>query len=305
MSRGRPAGASPHRCGHFEILRVKETLGAAFPPAHLLPGLPPGAIEAHLDWLAPRHYDTAKQRLVMGTHSWIVRSGRHTVLVDTCIGNHKLRPSSPGFDRLELPYLKRLAEAGLRPEDIDYVLCTHLHVDHVGWNTQLDNGRWVPTFPRAKVLCSRAELASAEAKANADAPGEDDRAVWQDSVLPVLEAGAIQALDGEHAIEEGRQGFLRVQPTPGHTPGHVVLRAESQGQRMLFAGDICHHPLQVCHPDVNSRFCEDAVAARSMRRRVLADCAESGALFAPAHWGAPHAGHIHAAGEAFRVEFPD
>ena len=288
------------RCGSIEVMRIKETLGAAFPPAHLLPDLPAEAIERNLGWLAPNHYDPVKKRFVMGTHTWLLRTQRHVILVDTCIGNHKARPNSPGFDNLEQPYLERLAQVGFKPEDIDFVLCTHLHVDHVGWNTQLRDGRWVPTFPNAKVLCSKAELASAEAKAKANRPGDDDRAVWQDSLLPVLEAGQLLALEGRHAIEDG----LLVDPTPGHTPGHVVLRAESAGERMLFAGDICHHPLQVYYPDVNSRFCEDAAGARAMRRRVLADCAESGALFAPAHWGPPHAGRVESTGGSFSLRWP-
>ena len=287
------------RCGSIEVMRIKETLGAAFPPAHLLPDLPAEAIERNLGWLAPNHYDPVKKRFVMGTHTWLLRTQKHVILVDTCIGNHKARPNSPGFDNLEQPYLERLAQAGFKPEDIDFVLCTHLHVDHVGWNTQLRDGRWVPTFPNAKVLCSKAELASAEAKAKANRPGDDDRAVWQDSLLPVLEAGQLLALEGRHAIEDG----LLVDPTPGHTPGHVVLRAESAGERMLFAGDLCHHPLQVYYPDVNSRFCEDAAGARAMRRRVLADCAESGALFAPAHWGPPHAGRVESTGGSFSLRW--
>ena len=288
------------RCGSIEVMRIKETLGAAFPPAHLLPDLPAEAIERNLGWLAPNHYDPVKKRFVMGTHTWLLRTQKHVILVDTCIGNHKARPNSPGFDNLEQPYLERLAQAGFKPEDIDFVLCTHLHVDHVGWNTQLRDGRWVPTFPNAKVLCSKAELASAEAKAKANRPGDDDRAVWQDSLLPVLEAGQLLALEGRHAIEDG----LLVDPTPGHTPGHVVLRAESAGERMLLAGDLCHHPLQVYYPDVNSRFCEDAAGARAMRRRVLADCAESGALFAPAHWGPPHAGRVESTGGSFSLRWP-
>jgi glyoxylase-like metal-dependent hydrolase (beta-lactamase superfamily II) len=173
-------------------------------------------------------------------------------------------------------------------------------VDHIGWNTQLRDGRWVPTFPNAKVICSKAELASAEKKSIEDDPEDDHRAQWQDSILPVLEAGQWQAIDGVHALEDG----LTIEPTPGHTPGHVVLRAESGGDRMLFAGDLCHHPLQVYYPDVNSRFCEDAPAARAMRRKVLAACAESGTLFAPAHWGPPHAGRVQANAGAFSLVWP-
>lgn len=288
------------RCGAFDVLRIKETLGAAFAPEHLLPDLPVDAIERHIDWLAPNYYDLPKKRFVMGTHSWLLRTPHHTILVDTCIGNHKSRPNSPGFNDLDQPYLKRLADAGFRPEDIDLVLCTHLHVDHVGWNTQLRDGRWVPTFPNARVLCSKAELASAEAKANGAHGDEDDRAVWQDSLLPVLEAGQLQTIAGTHAIEDG----LLVEPTPGHTPGHVVLRAQSAGERMLFAGDLCHHPLQVYYPEVNSRFCEDAAGARATRRRILADCAESGALFAPAHWGPPHAARIVSIAASFSLKWP-
>lgn len=288
------------RCGAIDVLRIKETLGAAFPPAHLLPDLPAEAIERQIDWLAPNFYDVAKKRFVMGTHSWLLRTARHTILVDTCIGNHKPRPASPGFDNLEQPYLERLAEAGFRPADIDLVLCTHLHVDHVGWNTRLVDGRWVPTFPNAKVLCSKAELASAEAKVNGAHGDADDRAVWQDSLLPVLEAGQFETIEGRHAIEDG----LEVEPTPGHTPGHVVLHAHSQGERMLFSGDLCHHPIQVVYPEVNSRFCEDAAGARATRRRVLGECAASGALFAPAHWGPPHAARILSLGDAFALQWP-
>lgn len=292
--------APAFRCGTFDVLRIKETLGAGFAPAHLLADLPADALDRHMGWLAPNHYDPLKKRFVMGTHSWLLRTPHHTILVDTCIGNHKPRPNSPGFNALEQPYLERLAQAGCMPQDIDIVLCTHLHVDHVGWNTQLRDGRWVPTFPNAKVLCSKTELAAAEAKANANRADADDHAIWQDSLLPVLESGQLQTLEGTHAIEDG----LIVEPTPGHTPGHVVLRAHSNGERMLFAGDLCHHPLQVCYPDVNSRFCEDAAGARATRRRILADCAQSGALFAPAHWGPPHAARVASIAATFSLKWP-
>lgn len=288
------------RCGSVEIHRVMETLGPAFVPKRLFPESTPDMIESHLEWLSPNHYCTVRRRLVMGTHSWVLKTGRHTVVVDTCVGNQKRRPGTPGFDGLNEPYLARLAEAGVRPEDVDYVLCTHLHADHVGWNTQLDDGRWVPTFPRAAVVCSRRELERARRAALEGRPDTDDRAVWFDSILPVLAAGLLRTVEGRFEIEAG----LRLEPAPGHTAGNAVVWVESGAESALFAGDVCHHPLQVYYPDLNSCFCADPGQARSTRMNLLAECARRGTLLVPAHWGAPFAGRVLYRADGFAVAWP-
>jgi hypothetical protein len=149
MDRPAPTPVS-FQLGEITVLRIKETLGRAFPPVFLLPEMDRDALRQHAGWLVPSHYDPAADRFVMGTHSWVLRTKRQTILIDTCIGNQKFRPESPNFNMLDMPYLQRLADAGLAVEDIDLVFCTHMHVDHVGWNTRLLNGRWVPTFPRGR-----------------------------------------------------------------------------------------------------------------------------------------------------------
>ena len=278
--------------GRLEVQRIEEFLGPAFPPAVFFPDLPADATERHKDWLVPRYYDPAQGLFVVSIHSWLIRTPHHTVLIDTCVGNHKERPDFPVFNQLNLPWVERLAAAGVAPEQVDFVMCTHLHVDHVGWNTRLENGRWVPTFPRAKYLFGRQEF---EHWTGAGAP-EGGRAVIGDSVLPVVEAGLSELVDDGYCLDD----TLTVEPTHGHTAGHVMIRARSGGSTGLFSGDAMHNPIQCCYPDVNSGFCEDAAAARASRRRILEESAERGHLLLPAHFGAPHAGRVRADGDAFR-----
>ena len=142
--------------GELAVSRVEERLGAGFQPNVLLPDWNKAAIEPHLSWLVPNYYDPKEDKLVSSLHSWVIRTKHHTILIDTCAGNHKDRPSFPRFHMLNTPYLDRLKAARVDPAKVDFVLCTHLHIDHVGWNTQLDNGRWMPTFPNAKCPSSGA-----------------------------------------------------------------------------------------------------------------------------------------------------
>ncbi|MBM3555998.1 MAG: MBL fold metallo-hydrolase [Alphaproteobacteria bacterium] len=276
--------------GAFALDRVVETDGLGFSPKGLIADLDEAVFESHFGWMVPGHYDPATRRFVMGVHSWVLRTSRHTILVDTCAGNHKTRTQMPGFHKLDTPWLARLAEVGVRPEAVDFVLCTHLHVDHVGWNTRLADGRWVPTFPNARYLFSRVEH-------DHWAKGRDE--VYVDSVLPVVEKGQARMIEGSDEIEAG----LRIEPAPGHTPGSVILAAESQGSRAIFSGDIMHHPVQVFEPDWNSRFCVDQAQARATRRLVLERCSDSGALLLPAHFGPPHGGRIRRRGDKFAIDF--
>ena len=287
--------------GTVRVTRVEEQLGfASVPPEKFFVGFEREVLERHLAWLVPNHYSPEHNRLISSVHSWLIRTPRHTILLDCCAGNHKERPGFARFHQVDTPYLARLRAAGVEPEEIDIVLCTHLHSDHVGWNTMLRDGRWVPTFPNARYLFSRTENDYGDPRRNPAAEADPQRNnAYRDSVLPVIETGQAVLLDGAHAIDD----TMLVEPASGHTVGHVVLKLVDQGERALFSGDAIHHPLQVYVPSWNSCFCEIPDEARATRHRLLGDCAEHGALLFPIHFGAPHVAAIAHEGDAFELRF--
>ncbi len=297
----RSAAMERWRVGSVTVSRVPEQLGPNAVAPHLFfPDLDRAVLDRHRDWLVPTYYSPEQDRLISSIHSWLIRSGRHTILLDCCAGNHKERPWNPRFHRLNTPYLARLAEVGVAPEDVDIVLCTHLHADHIGWNTMLVDGRWVPTFPNARYLFSRIENDFWRSKST-QTGGDPGRAIaYEDSVLPVIAAGQAVLLDGVHAIEDG----LVIEPAPGHTPGHVVLKlAADRGRPALFCGDVIHHPIQLYQPHWNSAFCELADDARATRRAVLDYCADHRALLFPTHFAAPYVAGVRREGQAFAPDF--
>ena len=208
--------------GGVSVTRVEELLGlASLPPEKYLAGFDRAVLERHLGWLVPNHYSPEEDRLITSVHSWLIRTDKHTILLDSCAGNHKDRPGFSRFHQLNTPYLDRLREAGAAPEDIDIVLCTHLHSDHVGWNTMLRDGRWVPTFPNAKYLFSRTENEWGDPRRNPAAEADLQRSnSYRDSVLPVIEAGQAEMVDGGYAIGD----TMLIEPAPGHSPGHIDAR---------------------------------------------------------------------------------
>jgi glyoxylase-like metal-dependent hydrolase (beta-lactamase superfamily II) len=272
--------------GEFQIDRVEEMSGPLFPPS-FLPGLPEDALAREAHWLVPKHFDEHSGNLVNSDHSWVLRTGRHTILIDSCVGNYKNLPTYELFNNLETPYLERLASIGLSPDDIDFVMCTHLHVDHVGWNTRLENGIWVPTFRRARYLIGRHEYDVAE-RAIANGENENDRPVFNESVLPVVEAGLVEYVDDGFQIDQG----VVVHAAPGHTEGHMVVHAKSNGSSGIFCGDVIHHPLQLRYPHINSMACRDPEQAANTRRAVLTDCAEHDRLLMPVHFAGSSCGHV-------------
>jgi glyoxylase-like metal-dependent hydrolase (beta-lactamase superfamily II) len=274
--------------GDVEVLRVEESQGRGFQPTALLPDWTPAAIEPHLPWLAPDYYDPSADRIVASIHSWVLKTRHHTILIDTCVGNHKERPGQPRFHMLDRPYMENFAKAGLKAEDIDYVLCTHLHVDHVGWNTRLDNGRWVPTFPNAKYVFSKTDRDYFDPARGAGGKVEANARVFNDSVLPILEAKQDLLVEGTMQLGDG----LTIEPAPGHSPGHVLITLESKGAEALFTGDIMHNPIQICYPGWSSAFCSDPEQARCTRRRLLEHAANQGSVLYPCHFGGPHIGRV-------------
>jgi glyoxylase-like metal-dependent hydrolase (beta-lactamase superfamily II) len=208
--------------GDATITRIEETVDTTFTGRGFFPAFDPAAVAPHLGWLAPRYYLPDRDALVFSMHSWLVRTGRHTVLIDACIGNDKDRMPRAHWHRQRTPFLERLRAAGAGPGDVDYVMCTHLHADHVGWNTVLRDGRWVPTFPNARYLFARIEYE--HWRDNPD-PNPIRRNAFLDSVLPVVEAGRADMIEDGHQVD----GAFTVALAPGHTPGNAHVHLRSSG----------------------------------------------------------------------------
>jgi glyoxylase-like metal-dependent hydrolase (beta-lactamase superfamily II) len=240
-------------------------------------------------WLRPHFVDDAGY-LLQKVQCLVVEVGGTRVAVDTCVGNDKVR-ANPAWSGLQVPFLERLAEAGYEPEDVDVVVCTHLHVDHVGWNTRLVDGRWVPTFPNARYLFARPEFDHWRAT-----PYDHGDDVFGDSVAPIVDAGQAELVAVDHVVCPG----VRLDPTPGHTPGHVSVVVESAGERAVITGDMIHTPVQIAEVDLSSDFDTDPRQAADTRRSFLARYAD-GTLVIGTHWGGAGAGRIVRDGEGWAV----
>ena len=232
---------TPLTLGDMTVQSVLENVAAAEAPGDMFPTAKPEDFARHADWMAPTFYDTASELLILAFQSFVVRTPRLNILIDTCVGEDKVRPW-PYFHMKKWPWMGNLQALGLTPEDIDVVMCTHLHPDHVGWNTQLRDGRWVPTFRNANYVFARDEYHYWE-KENAQG-SERIGLTFEDSVLPVMEAGQATLVDNDHEIDTG----VSIEPTPGHSPGHVVVNLSSNGNSAVFTGDLMHHPVQVPEP---------------------------------------------------------
>jgi len=275
--------------GRFTVSAVVERAGPTR-PTWLLPDATPEALASHREWLAP-HFLDDQGRFLQSVHCFVVRGPGVTALVDTCIGNDKDRGGRPPFHMLETGFLDDLRAAGVSPDSVDLVVCTHLHVDHVGWNTRLDGKRWVPTFPRARHLFGRQEWEHWSS--------EEDEAtvrIMADSVAPVLDAGIAQLVEMDHRVS----GELWLEPTPGHTPGHVSVRLASEGQEAVITGDLVHHPVQIAEPDWGSNFDTDPEAARETRRAFCARYADRPVAVLGTHFHHPTAGRIVSHGDGWR-----
>ena len=283
--------------GSVEVDKVLEFEKPLLPPDVLFPASTADAVNSHRDWLEPVLMDPASGLLTLSLHSFVVRTTHHTILVDTCTGNDKPRPDKPRYHMQSWPYLENLAAIGVAPEEIDFVMCTHLHVDHVGWNTRLVDGRWVPTFANARYLIARAEWDHWNEDTNRARYTSDPYP--EDSIVPVIEAGQVEFVDMDYAFDDE----IWLDPTPGHTPGHVCVHIASGGREAVMSGDIMHHPLQCAEPDWSSYFCVDPEHSRRTRRAFLERYAASDTLIMPAHFPSPTAGLIRPLGEAFRFEF--
>jgi glyoxylase-like metal-dependent hydrolase (beta-lactamase superfamily II) len=282
------------RVGDFEVHRVTEFEGPFIAPEIFFPDFDPEVLRANPDMAGPRLIDPVSGKLVFSFHSFIVKTGHHTILVDSCLGNDKERPTRPQFHRLRTPFLADLANAGVNVGDVDYVMCTHLHWDHVGWNTRLENGHWVPTFPNARYIMARREF---EHWQGVQQRGEESphRLAFEDSVLPVVRTGQSVLVDDEDG--------LWFESAPGHTPGNVVIHVRSRDDRAVFLGDVVHHQLQLAQPAWSTLACTDRELSRKTRTRLVEEYAERGTRLFPGHFPAPTTGRIVRAGSAYRYAF--
>jgi len=274
--------------GDVKITKVIETEGPT-PAKFLFAGPKDEAIAAHADWLKP-HFMKTPQLFIASVHALVLESCGKRIVVDTCVGNDEQR-SNPHWNLRQGPFLRDLAAAGFPRESINLVVCTHPHVDHVGWNTMRDNERWVPTFPNARYLFARSEWEYWSRQIDI-ADGD----VQGDSVRPVIEAGLADLVEPVHRLTDD----IHLEPTPGHTPGHVSVRIDSRGQRGVITGDLMHHPVPCAEHQWASRFDVDAELARETLRGFLERCEDDGSLVLGTHFATPTAGHIVRHGSTWR-----
>ena len=245
-----------------------------------------------IEWLRP-HFADERGRLKMSIHALVVETPERRIIVDTCLGNDKEGRRIPAWNNLQGPFLADLAAAGFPRESIDTVLCTHLHVDHVGWNTMLVDGKWRPTFPRARYLMGRVEFAHWRSQHER----ADMAAVFADSVAPIHEAGLADLVETDHRICDE----ISLVPTLGHTPGHVSVRIRSEGEEALITGDFMHHPCQIAHPEWSSTADSDPDAAHRTRERMLGELCDRPVLVIGTHFAGATAGRIVRDGAACRL----
>ena len=280
--------------GDLTIHRIIEQETTFLPALDLFPTLTADRLAQNREWMLKARALDADDMLILCFQSYIVHTPHHTILIDSCIGNDKPRPLRPKWNmKTDDTYMRAFKAAGFSVEDIDFVMCTHLHVDHVGWNTKLENGRWVPTFPKARYLFGKTEFDYwTEQHAKTAVPA------FGDSVLPVVEAKRADIIRDDFAIAD----HLRVLPTPGHTPGHIAFTFGRGKDDAVFAGDLMHSPLQTRYPDLSPKFDVDQAQAAVTRRNFLERYCDTDTLCCTAHFPSPSTGKIRRSGSGFACE---
>jgi len=288
----------PITLADISIHPVVEQQGAWFQAMGFFPALDQGLLDENRSWLAPTFLD-AGDRLIFCIQSFVIKTPDHNILIDACVGNHKKRPTRPFWNMLDSDrFEKALGAAGLTVNDIDYVMCTHLHTDHVGWNTRLENGRWVPTFPKAKYIMADRELAHWTAREKENPQGVP----WiTDSVLPIVAANRAQIVKSDFAFNERIQ-FI---PTPGHTIDHYSVLVGRAGADVLITGDMIHSPLQGKYPDLGMMADYDSREAGQTRRRVFDRFCEEPTILCATHFPAPSTARVRRWGDSYKFVAAD
>jgi glyoxylase-like metal-dependent hydrolase (beta-lactamase superfamily II) len=279
--------------GDLTIHRIVEQETTFLPALEMFPALTPELLAENRSWLQQAGALTAEDVLRVCFQSYVVKTPHHTILIDSCIGNDKPRPMPAWNMKTDETYMQALAAAGVSVNDIDFVMCTHLHVDHVGWNTRLVDGRWVPTFPNARYVFGKSEFDYwTEQNAKAAVPP------FADSVLPVVEANKAEIVRDDYVIGD----HVRILPTPGHTPGHVAFTFGRGRDHAVMCGDLMHSPLQTHYPEISAKFDVDQVAAAATRRSFLERYCDTETLCCTAHFPSPSVGKIRRSGSGFSCD---
>lgn len=299
--------------GDARIIKVPELALDTVDIAQLFPEGDLRTLSSDATHWGEQSFDFERGLLRQSIHAWVVQTPTHTVLIDTATGNDKQRPTAPLFHELAEPFLERLQAAGVAPEAVDIVLLTHLHADHVGWNTRLQGGRWVPTFPNARYIFSEREYAynlalsrdrmaveTIQRQAGIGTPRHEPLdGVFEDSVMPIVEAGQDQRIVIDNTVIEG----YCFHSTPGHSIDHASISLTSRGETALFWGDVMHHPLQFRRPEINSVYCEFPQAAQQTRYKAMHLAAELDALVFTTHFGDSSVGKVSRHAHGFDWQF--
>ncbi len=281
--------------GTVQVTRIVEIFPFQVPPTDLFSDADASTVQRY-PWLLP-HHATADGQIIFAFQAFVVKSGDHRIMVDTCLGNDKTREYAV-FTNLQTSFLEDLQTAGAPPSSINTVLCTHLHQDHVGWNTRLVHGKWVPTFPNARYLFGRTEWEHWTPRFTESSVQVQH---LMDSVQPVIDAGLVDFVSSEHRITDE----VWLEPSPGHTPGHVSVRISSHGQDAVITGDVMHHPLQCAEPDLRTHFCFDHEQARLTRRAFLERYGDQRTLIIGSHFADPTVGWLVSDGAHWRFASQD
>jgi glyoxylase-like metal-dependent hydrolase (beta-lactamase superfamily II) len=281
------------RVGDVEIARIVEVYGFEDDIAMLLPEATPQYVQ-QFGWLVP-HFATAEGRMIISFQCFVLRSKGRTVMIDTCIGNDRKREFEV-FCNMQNTFLEDLGTAGFPANQVTDVLCTHLHFDHVGWNTRLIEGKWVPTFPQARYLFGRREWQ--HWKNLRDTNGYHHMDHLHDSIDPILAAGLEEFIDPDFRLTQE----ISLIATPGHTPGHVSVLIDSRGEQAVITGDLMHNPIQIAIPATEARFDMDKPQAARTRCDFVQRFCNSGTLVIGSHFAEPTAGRIVSDGKAWKLE---